>query len=126
MHNLVRFEKDGKFLTDALSQTHKMLKSGGLVGIVQHQAAESKTDAWADGSSGYVKKSRVIKAMTDAGFELVAESDVNTNPKDQPGDTDTVWRLAPSFYTSQENTEQRIKYQAIGESNRMTLLFRKP
>lgn len=126
MHNLARFENDGQFLTEALQQTYNLLKPGGLVGIVQHEAPEARSDAWADGSRGYLKQAFVKQAMLDAGFEFVAESDINKNPKDQPGAEDIVWRLAPSFYSSQENTEQRSKYEEIGESNRMTLLFRKP
>lgn len=126
MHNLARFEEDGQFLSEALQQTYNLLKPGGLVGIVQHEAPASKSDEWADGSRGYLKEEFVKQAMLDAGFEFVAASDINKNPKDQPGAEDIVWRLPPSYYSSQDNTAQRNKYQAIGESNRMTLLFRKP
>lgn len=126
MHNLARFESEGKYLTHALQQTHSLLKPGGLVGIVQHEVDDSRDDDWADGSKGYLKQAFVKQAMLDAGFEFVEASDINKNPKDQPGEEDIVWRLPPSFYSSQENTPQREQYQAIGESNRMTLLFRKP
>lgn len=126
MHNLARFEGDGQYLTKALEQSYKLLKPGGLVGVVQHAADESKSDEWADGSKGYLKQSRVVQAMKDAGFELVAESDINKNPKDQPGADDIVWRLPPSYYSSQDNTDLRAEYREIGESNRMTLVFRKP
>ncbi len=64
--------------------------------------------------------------MTDAGFEFVAESDINENPADQPSDEDIVWRLPPSLATSPEDPELRAEMEAIGESNRMTLKFRKP
>ncbi|MDH3954983.1 MAG: methyltransferase, partial [Gammaproteobacteria bacterium] len=47
-------------------------------------------------------------------------------PMDQPGEDDVVWRLPPSLSTSKEDPELRAKYEAIGESNRMTLKFRKP
>lgn len=126
MHNLVRFEEDGGYLTKALQQAYDLLKPGGMVGVVQHAVDESKSDEWADGSRGYLKQSRVEQAMEDAGFELVATSDINKNPKDQPGAEDIVWRLPPSYYSSQDNTDLRAEYRAIGESNRMTLLFRKP
>jgi predicted methyltransferase len=102
------------------------LKPGGVVGIVQHQAREDKSDAWADGTQGYMKRSYVKRMMERAGFELVEESSLNENPKDQPGDEDGVWRLPPSLSTSQDNPKLQETYKAIGESNRMTLLFRKP
>ena len=68
----------------------------------------------------------IIDTLTGAGFELVGESDVNANPADQPSEEEFVWRLPPSFYGFGDNAELRAKYAKIGESNRMTLLFRKP
>ena len=50
----------------------------------------------------------------------------NANPDDQPTTEDIVWRLPPSYATSGEDEELRARYAAIGESNRMTLKFRKP
>lgn len=126
LHGMARVEEKGGFLTGALSRTYKMLKPGGLVGIVQHQAREDKSDAWADGTQGYMKTSYVKRMMEKAGFELVSESTLNENPKDQPGEEDGVWRLPPSLSTSKNNPELQETYKAIGESNRMTLLFRKP
>ncbi len=84
LHNLARFEHDGGYLTTALAEARRALKSGGIVGVVQHVAPESASDTWADGSNGYLKKSFVIEKLTAAGFELVGESDVNLNPRDQP------------------------------------------
>jgi predicted methyltransferase len=55
-----------------------------------------------------------------------ASSDVNNNPADQPEASDIVWRLPPSYATSRDNPELKAEMQAIGESNRMTLRFRKP
>ncbi|HET6566210.1 MAG TPA: methyltransferase [Xanthomonadales bacterium] len=126
LHNLHRFEPDGGFLTSALQNAFDILKPGGIVGVVQHQAPESKSDEWANGSHGYLKKSAVIAFMQAAGFELVAESPINENPKDQPGDKDVVWRLPPTLSIEDDNEEQADAMRAIGESNRMTLLFRKP
>ncbi|MEM7280691.1 MAG: methyltransferase [Pseudomonadota bacterium] len=126
LHNLARFETKGGYLSQALSDAHRMLKPGGVLGIVQHEAPDSKADEWADGSRGYLKKSAVIDAVTNAGFEYVGSSTINENPKDQPGDEDIVWRLAPSFATSRENEELKAELTPIGESNRMTLKFVKP
>jgi len=126
LHGMARFESKGQYLSQAMATSYNMLKPGGFVGIVQHAASESADDTWADGSNGYMKPSAVKKLMADAGFELVAESDINRNPKDQPGSQDGVWRLPPSLGTSKDNPELAEKMRAIGESNRMTLLFRKP
>lgn len=125
LHNLSRFEKQGNYLTEVLAASHRLLRTGGLVGIVQHQVSEDKSNEWADGSKGYLKKSNLVAAVTAAGFELVGESDINANPKDQPGEEDIVWRLPPVLNTSKDDATAKAKYMAIGESNRMTLLFKK-
>ncbi len=123
LHNLSNFEDKGGFRTKALTRAYQLLKPGGTLGIVQHQAPESYSDEWASGARAYLKKSSVIKAAEQAGFRLLRESDINENPKDKPGLEDSVWRLPPSLGTSKDDPELRAKYQAIGESNRMTLLF---
>lgn len=125
LHNLNRFEEKGAFFTNAISEMFRVLKPGGVVGIVQHQAPEDKADDWADGSRGYLKKSNLIEAFTKAGFALVKESTINENAKDQPGDDDIVWRLPPSYSTSRDDEEKKAQFTEIGESNRMTLLFKK-
>ena len=126
VHNLARFESQGGFLSSAIQNTFDILKPGGIVGIVQHQARDEMPDEWADGSKGYLKKSFVIDLMNGAGFELVGESDINQNPKDQPTADDIVWRLPPSLATSKDNDELKSSLESIGESNRMTLKFKKP
>jgi len=126
LHNMARFNADGAFLDTALKNAFDILEPGGIVGIVQHQAPEDSSAEFADGSHGYLKKSFVMKAMQDAGFEFVAESAINENPKDQPGPDDIVWRLPPTLATSKDNPELAAQMKAIGESNRMTLKFRKP
>ena len=126
MHNLARFESEGGFLTAALGDAFDVLKPGGTLGVVQHHAREEMPDEFADGSHGYLKKSFVIAAAERAGFEFVAESDVNANPKDQPSEDDIVWRLPPALGTSGDNPDLRAQLEAVGESNRMTLKFRKP
>ena len=126
LHNLARFDAKQGFLGDALKDTYGVLKPGGIVGIVQHQGREDRPDDWADGSSGYLKKSFVISRMQDAGFEFVGESSVNENPKDQASVGDIVWRLPPSYNGSRDDETKKAAMTAIGESNRMTLKFRKP
>ena len=125
LHNLNRFEKDAKTLTDALKTTHRILKDDGLVGVVQHNIPESAPDASADGSRGYLKLSGIKQAFADAGFELVSSSDINLNPKDQPSESDIVWRLPPSYNGVGDDEAKKQAVDAIGESNRVTLLFKK-
>jgi predicted methyltransferase len=128
LHNLARFDAKGQYLQEALAETHRVLKPEGIVGIVQHAMDEAKPDAWADGSRGYLKRSMLISTMTAAGFEFIGETAINKNPKDDPQDNESVWRLQPNM-SAEENKkaspEQNAKYRAIGESNRVTLLFRK-
>lgn len=126
LHNLNRHRAKGDYLSEALQETYEILKPGGIVGIVQHQALEDRPDEWADGNAGYLKKSFVIKVMKDHGFEFVAESDVNANPKDTAGPGDIVWRLPPSLRGSDGDDTKRAAMVEIGESRRMTLKFRKP
>lgn len=121
LHNLNRFNADKHYLDKALTETHRVLKHGGIVGIVQHSADMDDLS----GARGYLKESALIATMQKAGFTLVAKSDINANPKDQPAADDIVWRLPPGYYTSGDNEEMKAKYAAIGESNRMTLLFKK-
>ncbi len=125
-HHLNRFEEQGGYRTAALNEVMTWLKPGGLVGIVQHRAAEASDDAWANGDNGYVKQSSVIAAMEEAGFEFVEASEINANPSDQPAAEEFVWRLPPTLATSGEDEELKAKMIEIGESDRMTLKFRKP
>lgn len=126
LHNVANFEEEGGYLTTLLADAFAVLKPGCILGIVQHHARDEMSDAFADGSHGYLKKSFVIAAAEQAGFEFVAESDINMNPNDQPGEDDIVWRLPPTFATSADNAELKAELAAVGESNRMTLKFRKP
>ncbi|MDJ0917945.1 MAG: hypothetical protein QNJ05_09285 [Woeseiaceae bacterium] len=128
LHNAARFQNEGKadYLNEILADAYAVLKPGGVLGVVQHEAREDKSDEWANGSRGYLKKQFVIDRVVAAGFEFVAESDVNENPNDQPGDDDIVWRLPPSLATSGGDEALSDSYKAIGESNRMTLKFMKP
>ncbi len=125
MHNLSRFEEQGGYLSSALSDAHALLKPDGVLGVVQHQAPESNSDEASIGSNGYLKKSALVEQMKANGFELIKSSDINANPKDKPSNDDIVWRLPPNLSTSREDAELKAKYEAIGESNRMTLLFKK-
>ena len=58
--------------------------------------------------------------MQAAGFEYVAASDINANPRDIPGADDVVWRLPPTLAGSKDDEARAAAMRAIGESNRMT------
>jgi len=113
-------------LSRALSGIMKALKPGGVLGVVQHRAPENNSDAWASGRNGYVKQSALIAMIEAEGFELEGTSEINANLKDKPIEGDQVWRLPPTYYGSAEGTAERVAVDAIGETDRMTLKFRKP
>ena len=110
---------DPEILDQSAADAFRVLKSGGVAGIVQHRAPEDADDAWANGDNGYLKQSRVIEAFKNAGFVLENASEINANRKDQPVVGDFVWRLPPS-------TRDNPATLAIGESDWMTLVFRNP
>lgn len=128
LHNLANFQNagEGEFLSNALADAYAVLKPGGVFGVVQHRALDNMTDEFANGTHGYLKRDWIVEQIENAGFELVAESDINTNEKDRPSEDEVVWRLPPSYNGTGDDPELRAAVDAIGESNRMTLKFRKP
>jgi predicted methyltransferase len=99
---------------------YKVLKPGGVLGVVEHRA---KADVGADDASGYVGQDQVIAMAQAAGFKLAGSSEVNANPRDSKDHPNGVWTLPP---TNKHDAADDAKYQAIGESDRMTLKFVKP
>ena len=67
----------------------------------------------------------MIAFMDKAGFDFVASSEINANPNDKPNNEDIVWRLPPTLGTSKDNPELKATLEAVGESDRMTLKFKK-
>jgi predicted methyltransferase len=118
MHSMMR----GNYAANEFKVMGELLKPGGMIGIVQHRAKANAPDAYADGSKGYLREADVIKFMEANGFELVSKSEINANPSDTADWPEGVWTLPPSL---QKGEVDKAKYQAIGESDRMTLLFRK-
>ncbi len=97
---------------------HEVLRPGGVLGVVEHRAGpESKDD------SGYVAQQRVVALAEQAGFVLDGTSEVNANPVDTADHPNGVWTLPP---TNNHEEADAARYTRIGESDRMTLRFRKP
>jgi len=107
------------FAPDAFKAFYRALKPGGVLGVVEHRLPESRPDE-AQRTSGYMKRSTIVKLAEDAGFKLAGESEVNANPKDTADYPKGVWTLPPTYT---EGDKDREKYAAIGESDRMTLKF---
>lgn len=99
-----------------------ILADDGLVGVVQHRANADAPYAMSNGSKGYLKQASVITLFELNGFELVKASEINANPKDTKDYEKGVWTLPPVLTNKEVD---KAKYQAIGESDRMTLLFKK-
>jgi predicted methyltransferase len=121
IHNMRRFG----WLHDSLVAMRRLLKDDGLLGVVQHRA---KADAPADymlGDNGYQREEDVIKLFEAYGFELVDKSEINANPADPANWEGGVWTLPPGYRGAPEGSARRTELDAIGESDRMTLLFRK-
>jgi predicted methyltransferase len=98
------------------------LKPGGILGVEEHRG-DPKVPQDPKAESGYVRQDYVIKLGEDAGFHLVAKSEVNANPKDTKDYAKGVWTLPPTLRLGDTD---KAKYLAIGESDRMTLKFVKP
>ncbi|NRD88421.1 hypothetical protein C8024_01540 [Sphingopyxis sp. BSNA05] len=113
---------NGNRADSELRALRDMLVDDGMVGIVQHRAKADAPYAMSNGSKGYLKQASVVALFELNGFELVSESEVNANPKDMSDYERGVWTLPPVLALGDAD---KAKYQAIGESDRMTLLFKK-
>jgi predicted methyltransferase len=120
VHNLIM--AGDEVAAKAFADFYGMLKPGGILGVVDHHLPETM-DSALEKKSGYLKRSTIIRLATAAGFELAGESPVNANPKDTHDWPGGVWTLPPTYRIGDTD---RARYQAIGESDRMTLKFIKP
>ncbi len=119
--NLHNWMKAGH-LDRSLRAFHDVLRPGGVLGITEHRAAPGTTVGRMI-ESGYVTEAFVIERARAAGFELEARSEVNANPRDTRDHPHGVWSLPPSLRGREVDRE---RFLAIGESDRMTLRFRRP
>jgi predicted methyltransferase len=105
-----------------------ILKPGGVLAVEQHRAPEGADPR---AGTGYVPESYVIDEAKKAGFLFEAKSEINANPKDTKDYPFGVWTLPPTRRSAPvgqpaDPSFDHSKYDAIGESDRMTLKFRKP
>ena len=106
------------------------LKPGGVLGVEEHRARPGETpDLLAE--DGYVDQAYAIGLAQEAGFRLAATSEINANPRDTKDHPFGVWTLPPVRRTSPRGQPpdpafDRAKYEAVGESDRMTLKLVKP
>ncbi|QQX78458.1 class I SAM-dependent methyltransferase [Shewanella sp. KX20019] len=105
------------YLEPVFDSAYKVLKSGGTFGVVEHRAV-----AGMDAKTGYMDQAEMIKLAEKAGFIFVESSEINANPKDTKDYPKGVWTLPPRLALDDQDKE---KYLAIGESDRMTLKFTK-
>lgn len=115
MHNILRA---GTADTE-MRAMRELLKDDGLIGIVQHRAPADAAWSYANGTKGYLRQQDVIDFMRLNGFELVASSEINANPADPANHAEGVWEMPPTLATKREDLK------GLGESDRMTLLFKK-
>ena len=117
LHNWIGPQMDTIF-----QNSYKALKPGGLFGVVEHRAKDG-TSLDVMKKSGYVTEDYAISIAKKHGFVLVDKSEINANPKDLKNYEGGVWTLPPSLRLKDKDKQ---KYLEIGESDRMTLLFKKP
>jgi len=120
MHGWIR---DG-VADSVLGACFRVLKPGGILGVEEHRAnASTAADPKVIGETGYVPEAYAIALVERAGFKLEGKSEINANPKDTKDYSKGVWTLPPTLRLGDVD---RDKYLAIGESDRMTLKFKKP
>jgi len=110
------------YLLDVFRSFFDALKPGGVLGLVEHRAARL-SEITSRAGEGYLDEFYVISVAKQAGFVLAASSEINANPLDSKNHPKGVYALPPTLAMGQQD---RAKYLAIGESDRMTLRFVKP
>jgi predicted methyltransferase len=111
-----------KMAAKVINAAFKVLKPGGVLGIEEHRALPG-ADPVQSAKQGYVPEATVIQIVETEGFKLDQKSEINANPKDTKDYDQGVWALPPVY---RNGAKDHAKYEAIGESDRMTLRFVKP
>jgi predicted methyltransferase len=114
----------------AFADAYAALRPGGVLGVEQHRLGPDQNQDPA-AANGYVQEAFVRQLAAEAGFIFVAASEINANPDDTTDHPFGVETLPPRLITAAPGDPpdpafDSAKYRAIGESDRMTLKFRKP
>lgn len=109
------------YAKQAFDAMNRALRPGGILGVVEHRAAAGQPQD-PRATNGYVGEEYAIQLIESAGFELLERSEINSNPKDTKDYEQGVWSLPP---TLRQGNRDRDRLEAIGESDRFTLKFRK-
>jgi predicted methyltransferase len=120
----------GGYAEKIFADAYKALKPGGVLGVEEHRMPSAR-DQDLNAGSGYVQQSYVIQLGERAGFKFEESSEINANKKDTADHPLGVWMLPPNMRAPAAGSPEAAgydpeKYKAIGESDRMTLRFRKP
>jgi predicted methyltransferase len=113
------------FTEKAFTDFHAALKPHGVLAIEDHRAVPGADPKKGD---GYITEAYVIDKARGAGFALAARSGINDNPKDTKDYPFGVWTLPPTRRSAPPGQPanpnfDHARYDAIGESDRMTLKF---
>ena len=120
LHTFVWLKKEQQML----AASFRVLRHGGVLGLTDHRApVGGSTDPKVMGDTGYIPEAYAIQVVESAGFRLVGRSEINANPRDTKDYEGGVWALPPTYANGDKD---HAKYEAIGESDRMTLKFVKP
>ena len=112
----------GGWAPQAFAKMYKALKPGGILGVVEHRG-NPQVPQDPKAKSGYIREDEAIRLIQSQGFALVAQSQINANPKDTKDYSQGVWTLPPVYRLGDKDKDV---YAAIGESDRFTLKFVKP
>ena len=116
VHNWIMSDQEDEYF----KAFYQAVKRGGVLGVVEHRARPGASMESMH-KTGYVTEDYVKEVAAKAGFEFEDASDINANSKDTTDHPNGVWSLPPILQSGEED-----RFRAIGESDRMTLKFRKP
>lgn len=104
-----------------LAGIRRALKPNGILGIEDHRG-NPRLPQDPKAGFGYLRQDYAVALVEKAGFELVATSEMDANPRDTADYPRGVWTLPPSFALGDTD---RARYSAIGEADNFVLKFRR-
>ena len=121
--NVHNWAANGEAVTKAVFQSmYDTLKPGGVLGVVDHRLPPNR-QLDPKFENGYVHVAYVLRIAQSVGFKLQDQSEINANSKDTADHLGGVWALPPTYANKDQD---RVRFDTIGESDRMTLKFVKP